>query len=144
MTISAGPFLDFENIVRVWGNTLTADLVGRTKPLALGFYQHRTRSPGRGCYAVVEVDEGHDDLTAEGLTGWATIATRIYSPTDRESARKAALAWANTLPLINSTRPQAAGAQLFMVANIGWPEWLPDEDEPCYLVRADIHAAPLP
>lgn len=139
MTVQPIPFVDVEAAVRTWGNTLT-HLVGKGKPLSLGFYTERPRSPGRGCFARLIAEDGGNGLSAEGTTGWARIVTSVYSATDRDAAKTAAHAWANTLPTIAALRPLAGTVQLIMAADVGWPEWDEDGDEPRYIVRADIHA----
>lgn len=137
-------FLDVTGALREWGNQ-QAQLVGAGKPLAAGFHNRRLRSPGRGCYALLSAGDGGDGLTAEGATGWARVTATIYSATEKDAASTAALAYANALTAIASTRPAmpVSGVRLLMVANVTWPVLLEVDDEPAYAVDAVVHACAL-
>lgn len=139
--MTVAPFLDIEAAVRTWGNSRTSTLVGKGKPLALGFYPKRPRSPGRGCFANLRVVDGGNDLTAEGVTGSAQLEVSVYSATDKESSAAAAIATANEFTTITAARPVVGAVQLVMAADITWPELSEDsDDEPHHTFNVTIHA----
>ena len=139
----APTFLDVESALREWGNTRTS-LVGDGNPLRLGFHDARPRSPGRGVFATVEATDGGDGPTAEGGICWARVTTHVWSVTDRQAARRAALAWMNTLASLSAAPSVNAGVRLLMASEVDGPQWNPAEDEPRYTVTAVVHAtAPI-
>lgn len=139
----APTFFDIESALRTWGNART-DLVGKGKPLALGFFEQRLRSPGRGVYATLEASDGGDGPTAEGGISWARITAHVWSATDREAARRAAVSYMNHLSGLSAAPSVQGGVRLLMASEIAGPEWDPGEDEPGYTVTAVVHAtAPI-
>lgn len=136
--------VDVEGALRVWLNSLTG-LVGRGKPLTLGAHARRLRSPFAGCYALTVSQDGSDDLTAEAMTSWEQVTADIYSPTTRENAKAAAVAYATTLRSLNAIRPvvDVGGGslvQLLFVGKISGPHYDPIDDEERFTVTAEIHA----
>lgn len=134
--------VDVEDALHDWGNTRTA-LVGAGKPLAKGFLRNRPRSPGRSCYATFVVDDTPDGLDAEGITSAIGVTITVWSATDRESSRLAAVALVDELRAISHTSPVVGSTRLLMAAPVGWPEFVSDDaSEYRHTVEATIYAAP--
>lgn len=126
--------------VRAWGNAQTA-LVGAGKPVALGFFDRRLRSPGRGCFGLVEADLSGDGVDAEGLTQLWRLSVGVYSPTDKEAAEQGALALAAALRAVSTTQPVAAGMRLLMAVGVVVDDDSSSDDEPLFTVKADLYTA---
>lgn len=134
--------VDVEGALRSWANA-NPTLSGAGKPLAKGVLLDRPRSPGRGCYALVAIDTDVDGLDAEGITSGASVIFTVYSVTDREASRLAAVALVAQLLTLSTTRPVVGATQLIMAAPVSWPEFLDDDaDEHRHQVRATVYAGP--
>jgi hypothetical protein len=142
--------VDLIACVREWGNGLTG-LVGQGKPLALGFHEHRLRSPQRGVYALVAADPSADGGDAEGTLTVGECTFNIYSVTDAAAARKAGIALIAALRAVNAAPPAAlvtSGTKLVVVSGVSGQATdaanasTSSEDEPLYVVRATVYASP--
>lgn len=129
--------------VRAWGNAVIG-LVGPGAPLALGFHEHRLRSPQRGVYALVMADVTDVGGDAEGTLVGSSCTFNIYSVTDAAAARKAGIALMDALRAVNATAP--ASRPLAMVADVTGEATdaasasTASDDEPLYVVRATVYA----
>lgn len=135
--MSPAPFVDASGTLRAWLNTLTTDLVGPGKPLALGVHFNRLRSPARGAYALLSQVGTPEQLTEETLTCQSRISASIYGMT-KASAALAAKAYANALLQITTIKPVVGGVQIHTVDGISGPLEIPDGDEIRFLVDADV------
>ena len=133
--------VDGESALHEWGNSLTS-LVGSGRPLAKGFMRSRPRSPGRSCYATVAVDDTPDGLDAEGMTSAFGMTITVWSATDRESSRQAAVALVDELRALSRNTPTVGSTRLLMAAPVGWPEFVEDDSgEFRHTVETTIYAA---
>ncbi len=138
--MAAPAFVDAEHAVHDWINSLTATLVGAGMPLPLGCHYRRLRSPAQGPYMVLERVAGTDD-PSEYPADQPILSGHVYAGT-KEAAARAAVAYANTLRTL-SGRPQPMTGALCIVADqINGPHWIPDGDEPRYLVDARFTLTP--
>lgn len=132
---------DVSDAVIEWGNAETS-LAGAGKPISLGFFDHRLRSPNTGCYAVVQTDLDDGGLDAEGTTNRWRLSVGVYSVTDYDAAERGALALAGRLRALSATRPVMSSAQLLMAAAVVVNrDGSPTDDEPVFTVLADLYTA---
>lgn len=105
--------------VLAWVNSHTT-LTGQGKPIALGGYRARPRSPGHGAYLTLHRLDGTDALIAEDAADQARIAGVIYAGTD-EMAETAAVAYANALAALSGTPTAMGDATCLVVEDITGP-----------------------
>lgn len=144
--MTAPTFLDAEGCVRAWVNTRAA-LVGVGKPLQKGALLNRQHGAASAPYVVLAIVAGGPDLGAEAPSQSARLSGLVYGRT-KEQASKAALAYANELVALSLRGPTLVtwttdgawtSATILTVDGISGPLWLPDLEEPRYVVDADFY-----
>lgn len=123
-----------------WLNSLTATLVGETRPVTLGFYLDHIRSPYRGCYGLISRVAGNDGYGAEVPADMARISVSVFSLT-KKSANVGAVAYANILRTVSTVQPVVSGVRIRLADNLSGPLWVPNlfKNQPQYLVDADLY-----
>lgn len=132
-------YVDAEEAVRSWINSLTSTLVGEGKPLAKGAHLHELRGAATVCYALLSLIGGSPSLSAENPDHRARISASLFGPT-KESATAAAVAYANALLTLDG-RPTAMTGATCLICDpdsISGPLWSPDRAGPRVLVDADF------
>lgn len=133
--------IDAVAAVRGWGNA-NASLVGQGRPVSLGFFQDRLRSPGRGCYALVGATFDDFGLDAEGTTSLWRLSVSVLSATDAEAAEAGAFAVADALRGVSALSPTVNGVRLLLACNVNVaPDPTIGDDEPASTVLADLYLA---
>lgn len=131
-------FVDAEESVRSWINSLTSTLVGEGKPLTKGAHLHELRGAANVCYAQLQLTGGSAALGAENSDHRATISALIYGPT-REAAALAAVAYAEAVNGLDGRSTAAGSATCLVADNISGPAYAPDGALPRYLVSAEFY-----
>lgn len=138
-------FVDAEGLAADWCNSRTA-LVGDGNPLPKGAHlQTRLTGALTVCYALLSLVGGGATGGAENADQVARISAQIYGPT-RAAAAKAAAAYADALVTGLAGKPYATTNGVILGVDpdsIAGPTWVPDFDEPRYLVDADFYVRPV-
>lgn len=133
--------MDAVATVRGWANANTS-LTGPGKPVALGFFEKRLRSPGRGCYGLVAAALAGDGIDAEGTTSLWRLHVTVLSATDAEAAERGALALVTALRGISAAPPTVGGVRMLMATKVTADrEPVVSDDEPTYTVQCDLYLA---
>jgi hypothetical protein len=131
-------YLDAAGAVRDWVNAQAA-LVGVGNPLQLGASLKQREGAASACYGLIVELPAYLWGGAEQPSHGQRISMQIYGPT-KEAAALAAVAYGNALmPLLQGVRsvtPQ--GVLIVGVDNVDGPTWIPDGDEPRYVVDCDF------
>jgi hypothetical protein len=132
--------VDAEGLMVTWLNTLTASLVGNTRPINRGFFFELQRSPGKDSYAVLTRIGGLDGYGAEAPADMARLSCSIFSTT-KVAAAAGAVAYANALRTLSTLKPIIEGTRIRLADNVTGPLWVPNplKTAPQYLVDADIY-----
>lgn len=136
-------YVDAEGVVKNWVNAQTFDLVGEGHPLPKGALLNRLQGAAPAAYVALSLVGGTPDMGAEDPDHRARISGSVYGRT-KEAASTAAVAYANKvagLALTGSPLVTVQGAlvRLLTADSIVGPLWLPDLDEPRYVVDADFY-----
>lgn len=137
--MAAPAYVDSERAVHDWINTLTS-LVGPGMPIPLGCHYRRLRAPAQGTYLVLEQVAGTDD-PSEYPGSLPVLSGHVYAGT-KETAAKGAVAYANALRRLDGRPQPMTGALCVVVDQIQGPRWLPDGDEPRFVVDARFSLTP--
>lgn len=133
-------YVDGAAAVHAWVNSQTATLVGPGRPLWLGAsFKRHTGAPDK-CYGLIVELSAFPWAGHENPDMGQRISMQVYGPT-KEAASIAAVAYANAV-LALMTGPGvalASGVILRTADEIQGPQWLPDGDEPRYIVDADFY-----
>lgn len=136
-------YVDAAATVYAWVNGLTGTLVGAGRPLQLGASYKVHSGVATVAYGVIVELPGFLWGGAEHPSMGARVSMQIYGPT-KEAASVAATAYAEALlPLLQGVRATVtlASGQVVTIAGVGsvdGPQWIPDGDEPRYVVDADF------
>jgi hypothetical protein len=135
-------YVDAEGLVADWVNR-SANLVGDGRPLAKGAHlAARLTGALSACYALLDQVGGGTAGGAENPDQRARISVQIYGPT-KAAAAAAAAAYADQLAGFTRPWTNANGTILSVDdTSIAGPTWVPDVDEPRYLVDADFYVRP--
>ncbi len=132
-------FVDAEEAVRSWVNTLTTVLVGEGNPLAKGAHLHDLRGAAPAGYALLSIVGSGTAGGVENPDQRARISASIYGRT-KEAATAAAIGYADMLLTLDG-RPTAMTGATCLVCDpdsITGPLWSPDRAGPRLLVDADF------
>lgn len=132
-------YLDAGGAAKEWINSLTTTLVGPGNPMPLGAsLKHRDGALPSAYGYVVELPASLWG-GAEHPSMSARIELQIYGPT-KESASDAARAYCEELVrLVTGQRVTLpSGITIVGADNVEGPQWFPDNDEPRYIVDADL------
>lgn len=133
-------FIDGLAAVKLWVNSQTATLVGPGNPLPLGavLKQGGVQGAADSTYGFIFELPASTWGGAENASMRSRISMQIYGPT-KESACDGAIAYADAVQsLINGARVTLSGGVTLLGADdLVGPSWLPDGDEPRYVVDAD-------
>ncbi|NUW45545.1 hypothetical protein [Nonomuraea rhodomycinica] len=110
--------------IRAWVNAHPT-LAGPGRPLALGTFRARPRSPGQGAYLTLHRLDGADALIAEEAVDQARIAGVVYAGTE-EAAETAATAYANALAALSGAHTAMGDAVCLVVDDITGPQFIDD------------------
>lgn len=134
-------FLDAAAAVSEWANGLTATLTGAGRPMPLGLVMKRQSGAADTPYGLIVELPSAVWGGAENGSMRASISVQIYGPT-KKSACDAAVAYAEEVEtLTHGARIvlPSTGATIVGADGIDGPQWLPDGDEPRYVVDADFY-----
>jgi hypothetical protein len=134
-------YVDAVAAVHEWVNAQTTTLVGVGNPLQLGATYKVRDGAALATYAVpfelpASLWGGHENPSMA-----APVSMQIYGPT-KESAAQAAKAYAEALmPLLQGVRATVtlSTGEVVTIAGvdgISGPQWVPDGNEPRYVVEA--------
>lgn len=138
-------YVDGAGVIEAWVNSLTSTLVGEGRPLQLGVSFRRHEGAARVPYGYLIDLTGTTWGGAENPDFSCRLSLQVYGPT-RASASGGAVAYAEALVpltlcvpvLVPSAGPAGQSVKIAWSANIDGPQWLPDIDEPRYVVDADF------
>lgn len=126
-------FIDAEQAVRVWLNSLT-DLVGAGNPLVKGVHLNPLHGDHLS-WAEQQSTGGSAALSAENPDMRAALSWLVYGRT-REAASTAAVALANALETLDG---RAFEGGLLVADNVTFPYWTPDGPVARYAVSAELY-----
>lgn len=116
-------------------------LSGPGKPLDLGAFRARPRSPGHGAYVLLFRLDGSGALTAEEPADQARIAGVVYAGTD-DKAEVAAVAYANALEALSGAHVAMGDAICLVADDIVGPQFIDEHagngEQFAYQVDADF------
>lgn len=132
-------YVDGGGAVRDWINGLTGTLVGAGKPLWLGAVLKYRGGGADKCYGLVVELPGYLWAGAEAPSFGQRISLQVFGPT-KEAAALAALAYGDALiPLVTGVPVMlTSGVTILAADNVDGPTWVPDGDEPRYVIDADF------
>jgi hypothetical protein len=127
-------FVDAEGLVRTYLNSVST-LCGAPPAPLRGVFLHPLRSTQSGAHGVVTQVGGYDDGGDANLS-YARLSHEVRAST-KEAALTAAVALANALRALDGN-PQVVPSfgTLRSVTDISGPVFVPDGDEPRYVVTA--------
>jgi hypothetical protein len=132
-------FVDGAGAVRDWINAQTGTLVGAGAPLWLGATLKYRGGAADRCYGLIVELPGYLWAGAETPSFGQRISLEIFGPT-KEATALAAGAYGDALiPLVAGVPAMlTSGVTILCADSVAGPTWVPNGDEPRYVVDADF------
>lgn len=135
-------YVDGGGAVRDWINTQTATLVGAGRPLWLGATLKYRGGAADRCYGLIVELPGFLWAGSETPSFGQRISLQVFGPT-KEATWIAAGAYGDALIPLLTGHPVnlASGVTILAVDNIDGPSWVPNGEDPRYVIDADFQFA---